>query len=310
MEPVTAGDPITGLKWTRRTTAKIAEELNSLGIEVGPKTVARLLKQLGFALRVNHKKIARTVKTSPKQRDAQFAYIAELRERCATQGIPIISVDTKKKELIGNFKNAGAAWNRSPIRVNDHDFRSNADGIAIPYSIFDMLANRGTVFVGTTYDTPQFAAENMARWWKTEGKRRYPNAGELVILADGGGSNGPRCRAWKYFLQHKLCNRYGITVTAAHYPGGASKWNPVEHRLHSEISKNWAGCPLVSYEALLKYLRTTTTSTGLKVCASLVRKKYKKGIRISNAQMRELSITYGGGESKWNYTLKPSIKAG
>ena len=302
MKHDTAGDPITGLKWTRRTTAKIAAELHSAGIEVSAKTVARLLKQMGFSLRVNHKKISRT---SPEERDSQFTRIAQLREQCAAAGLPIISVDTKKKVLVGNFKNAGTAYSREPVQVKDHDFRSDAIGIAIPYSVYDLHANRGTVFVGTSYDTPQFAVDAIARWWRTEGERRYPDAGELVILADAGGSNAPRCRAWRYGLQHQLCNRHGLTVTVAHLPSGASKWNPVEHRLHSEISKNWAGRPLDSYETVLKYLRTTKTSTGLRVRASLIRKCYKKGIKISDEQMSELSIVSDDVIPTWNYTLSP-----
>ncbi len=306
MEHDTAGDPMTGLKWTRRTTAKIAAELENLGIDISPKTVARLLKQLGFSLRVNQKKVARTVTVSPQERDAQFAHIAELRERCAAQRVPVTSVDTKKKELIGNFKNAGQAWHRKPVAVRDHDFRSEADGLAVPYSIYDVQNNTGFVCVGTSYDTPMFAVENIARWWSKEGKRRYPNAREIVILADAGGSNGPRCRAWKHGLHHKLCNHYGLTVTVAHYPSGASKWNPVEHRLHSEISKNWKGRPLDSVETILRYLNTTTTSTGLKVRASLVKRKYKKGLKITNAQFREIPVTYDDALPRWNYTLESS----
>lgn len=306
MEQDTAGDPITGLKWTRRTTEKIAEELEPLGIVVSPKTVARLLKRMGFSLRVNHKKVSRT---SPKERDAQFARIAEIRERCAAEGLPVISVDSKKRELVGNFKNPGTAWNREPIAVNDHDFRSDAIGVAIPYSIYDVQANKGTVFVGTSYDTPQFAADAIARWWRSEGQRRYPDAGELAILADSGGSNGSRCRAWKHGLQHEICNRHGLAVTVAHYPSGASKWNPVEHRLHSEISKNWAGRPLDSYETILNYLRTTRTRTGLRVHAKLVRKHYKKGIKITDAQMHDLSINYDDCLPMWNYKITPSVKS-
>jgi hypothetical protein len=218
--PFSSGDPISGLKWTHRTTAKIAAELCTLGIEVSPKTVGKLLKQMGFSLRVNHKKVSRT---SPEERDSQFARIAELREQFAAAGLPVISIDTKKKELIGNFKNGGAAYGREPTRVNDHDFRSDAIGIAIPYSIYDVQANTGSVFVGTSHDTPEFAVDCVGRWWRTEGQRRYPDAGELAILADAGGSNGPRCRAWKYGLQREICNRYGLKVTVAHYPSGASK---------------------------------------------------------------------------------------
>ena len=306
MEAETAGDPMTGLKWTRRTTAKIAAELKGFGIDVSPKTVARLLKQLGFSLRVNQKKVARTVNVSPQERDAQFSHIAELRELCTAGHVPVISVDTKKKELIGNFKNAGHAWGRNFIAVNDHDFRSQADGIAVPFSIYDLRYNRGFVCVGTSYDTPQFAVDSIARWWSRQGKRRYPSAHELVILADAGGSNGPRNRVWKYELHKKLCNHYGLTVKVAHYPSGASKWNPVEHRLHSEISKNWAGRPLDSLETIMNYINTTTTSTGLKVQASLVKRKYQKGIKISDKDFREIPITHDSALPRWNYSLQPS----
>lgn len=239
----TAGDPMTGLKWTRRTTARIAEQLQALGIRVCDRTVARLLKQMNYSLRVNHKKLSRV---SPEDRDAQFACIAELRERCAAERLPLISVDTKKKELVGQFKNAGTAWERQPVLVNDHDFRSQADGIAIPYGIYDLQANQGTVFVGTSYDTPEFAVDSIEKWWRYEGQRRYGQSGQIAILADCGGSNGPSCRAWKYGLHRKLCERHGLDVTVAHYPSGASKWNPIEHRLFSEISNNWAGRPLDS----------------------------------------------------------------
>jgi len=299
----TAGDPISGLKWTHKTTEKIAARLRSLGIVVSARTVAKLLKQMGFSLRVNHKK--RSI-GSAKQRDAQFAYIAELRERFANDTVPLISVDTKKKELVGQFKNPGAAWHRKPLLVNDHDFRSDALGIAIPYGIYDLRANRGTVFVGTSCDTPEFAVDAIERWWREEGRKRYPNASELGILADGGGSNGARCRWWKHGLQRKLCQGHGLDVTVAHYPPGASKWNPIEHRLFSEISKNWAGRPLDSYETTLKYLRTTTTSTGLRVRALLVRRTYQKGKKVSDAQMNKLPINKHDVHPQWNYTLSPS----
>ena len=303
MQDDTAGDPMTGLKWTRRTTAKIAAELASAGIEVSDRTVAKLLKRMRFSLRVNHKKLSGA---SPKERDAQFAHIAELRESFAAQGLPVISVDSKKRELVGPFKNGGAAWRRQPTLVKDHDFRSDADGIAIPYGVYDLQANRGTVFVGTTYDTPYFAVDSVEKWWRTEGFRRYHGARHLAILADGGGSNGLTCRAWKYGLQTRVCNRHALRVTVAHYPAGASKWNPIEHRLFSEISKNWMGHPLDSYETILNYLRTTNTKTGLRVRAHLRRRPYKKGIKISDHQMRELNIARDEDQSKWNYTLQPA----
>ena len=303
MKHDTAGDPITGLKWTRRTTAKVAAELQSAGIDVSARTVARLLDEMDFSLRVNHKKLSRG---SPPERDAQFRRVAALQEDFDTCGLPVVSVDSKKKEMVGRFKNGGTTWTREPVLVNDHDFRSDASGIAIPYGVLDLAANRGSVFVGTSHDTPTFAVDALEAWWRTEGRQRYPGVHRLAILADGGGSNGPRCRAWKHGLQTRLCNRHGLTVTVAHYPPGASKWNPIEHRLFSEISKNWAGRPLDSHEAILNYLRTTTTTTGLRVRARLVRKPYRKGLTVTNAQMRALRLIPDTSLPAWNYTLSPT----
>ena len=257
---------------------------------------------MGYSLRVNHKKLSGH---SPDTRDAQFARIAELRESFATQALPIISIDTKKRELVGRFKNGGSTWNRTPVLVNDHDFRSDAVGIAIPYGIYDIQANRGTVFVGTTHDTSAFAVDAVEKWWRTEGRKRYREAHHIAILADSGGSNGAARRAWKYGLQTRVCNRHGLSVTVAHYPPGASKWNPIEHRLFSEISKNWAGCPLETYDTILNHLRTTTTNTGLRVRAHLVRKPYKTGVKITNEEMKLLDITKDDALPKWNYTLRP-----
>ena len=298
----TAGDPVSGLKWTRRTTAKLADELRGLGIHVCPQTVARLLKAMGYSLRVNHKKLAGA---SHPNRDQQFQHITALRERCAADNSPLISVDTKKKELVGTFRNPGAKWDRSPELVNDHDFRSDADGRAVPYGIYDPRANAGTVFVGRTADTPAFAVDCIEKWWRTEGRKRYPEAKTLQILADGGGSNSCTARAWKFNLQHRFCNRHGLPVRVAHYPPATSKWNPIEHRLFCEISKNWAGRPLDSFETILKYLRTTRTSTGLRVRAHLVRKTYETGVKVTDAQMRELRITPNSVLPKWNYTIEP-----
>jgi hypothetical protein len=303
MKHETAGDPMTGLKWTNRTTAKIAAKLQSFGIRVSARKVAGLLKKMGFSLRVNHKKLAGS---SHPDRDAQFARIAELRERCAAKLQPVISIDTKKKELVGVFKNAGVKWDRDPVLVNDHDFRSDADGIAVPYGVYDLQANRGTLFVGSSYDTPAFAVDCVEKWWRTEGLHRYTGADRLAILADGGGSNGSRCRAWKMGLQHRLCDRHGLSVTVAHYPPGASKWNPIEHRFFSELSKNWAGRPLDSHETMLKYARTTKTSTGLRVRAHLVRRCYEKGVKITPAEMQQLAITKDDALPAWNYTINPS----
>lgn len=305
MKYETAGDPISGLKWTRKTTVKIAEELHSLGIDVSPNTVGKLLKQMDFRLRVNHKK---TSSGSRPDRDEQFHYIAQQRQQFECEGLPILSIDTKKRELVGNFKNPGSTWRQQAIPVNDHDFRSDALGIAIPYGLFDEQANRGSVFVGVSADTSEFAVESLAKWWRYDGRHRYPQAQHILLLADGGGSNSPHRRAWKYLLQTRFCDRHGLTVTVCHYPTGASKWNPIEHRLFSEISKNWAGEPLVSYETILKFIRTTTTTTGLQVKAYLDPRNYPKKTKISEEQMSQLVLEKHETQPQRNYTLKPRRK--
>ena len=302
MKHETAGDPMCGLKWTRKTTDKVASELRTAGIGVSPNTVGRLLKQMGYSLRVNHKQLSRVCKTAPEDRDAQFMHIAQLREHCAVRGLPLISVDTKKKELVGRFKNPGAAWNREPVQVNDHDFPSDASGKAIPYGIYDVLANRGTIYVGTSFDTAEFAIDAIEAWWLSEGRHRYDAANELTILADGGGSNGSTNRLWKHRL-HRFAEHHGLLVTVAHYPPGASKWNPIEHRLFSEISKNWAGRPLDSFDTVLNYIRTTKTKSGLEVRAHLLDRHYDKGIKITDAEMRGIFITWHESLPRWNYTL-------
>jgi len=299
----TAGDPITGVKWSRRTTRKIAEELAALGIAVSKNTVGRLLKNMDFKLRVNRKQIA---STKNPDRNQQFLYMGEQRERFASQGLPILSVDTKKKEQIGNFKNTGTKWDREPVLVKDHDFRSDADGMAIPYGIYDTQANRGAVFVGTSHDTPAFAVDAIAQWWLKEGCQRYPTARELLILADGGGSNGSRCRAWRKAIQDTICTPLGLIVTVSHYPPGASKWNPIEHRLFSQISKNWAGEPLTDIDKILNFIRTTKTETGLTVNAYLLPKSYATGIKVSDAEMRQLNLLPHDMLGRWNYTVRPA----
>jgi len=303
MKDETAGDPMTGLKWTRKTTAKIAEELRRLGIDVGPRTVARLLKQMGYSLRVNHKNLARVCKTSPEDRNAQFEHIAALREDFAARRQPCISVDTKKKELVGQFKNPGTAWNSAPVEVKDHDFLSEAIGKAVPYGVYDIHANLGTIFVGTSRDTAQFAVDSIEMWWRSEGQYRYPGATDLAILADGGGANGPNNRSWKLYLYENLAKPHGLNLTVAHYPPGASKWNPIEHRLFSEVSKNWAGRPLDSYDTILNHIRTTSTATGLSVRAHLVDHEYETGIKITDAQMRSLPLVNHRSLPRWNYTI-------
>ena len=299
----TAGDPITGVKWSRRTTRKIAAELTALGIAVSKNTVGRLLKAMDFKLRVNRKQIA---STKNPERNQQFLYIGEQRERFANQGLPIISVDAKKTEPVGNFKNAGAKWDRQTVLVKDHDFRSEADGLAIPYGIYDTQANRGAVFVGTSHNTPAFAVDAIAQWWLKEGRQRYPTARELFILADGGGSNGQRCRVWRKALQDTICSPLGLTVTVSHYPPGTSKWNPIEHRLFSQISNNWAGEPLTDIDKILKFIRTTKTESGLTVGAYLMPENYDTGIKISDAEMRQLNLVPHEKLGRWNYTVRPA----
>jgi hypothetical protein len=308
MLPATAGDPITGLKWTRKTTVKVAAELRKLDIQVGARTVARLLDGLKYRLRVNHKKLARGTAWTRRQRNQQFQYIDDMRRSFAARGLPVISVDTKKKELVGRFKNPGAVWAQVATPVNDHDFRSDASHLASPYGVFDPVANRGHVFVGTSHDTPAFATDCLARWWKTDGRAHYPTADELLILADSGGSNGSRCRAWKHGLMTKLCRHYGLEVTVCHYPAGASKWNPIEHRLFSQVSKNWAGEPLATLDTMLNFIRTTKTTTGLRVRATLMGGTYPKGLKPTAAEMKQLPLQPHDLLPNWNYTIGTPAK--
>jgi hypothetical protein len=303
-----AGDPVHGLQWTRKTTRNIARELRRLDIRISANTVGRLLKAMGFSLRVNRKTLESGSKNPPPRRvrNRQFHYIKRKRQEFASRGSPVVSVDTKKKELVGNFKNPGVAWARESPRVKDHDFRSDAEGMAIPYGIYDPQANRGFVVVGTSHETPAFAVDAIVLWWQGSGRPVYPQTDELLILADCGGGNSARARAWKYHLQHRLCDPYGLTVTVCHYPPGASKWNPIEHHLFSHISSNWAGQPLQSYETVVKYARTTKTSCGLRVTARLVQKDYDKGEEISPTEMGKLVLTRHTTLPTWNYTLAPS----
>ena len=248
--------------WTGKRLRTISRELAQLGLRVCPNTVRRLLEELDYGLHANHKSLCPN--NSP-HRDQQFDYLTYQRQEFSRKGYPIISVDSKKKELVGQFKNNGRVWSRQPIRVQDHDFRSQADGLVTPYGIYDVQANQGMVMVGTSHDTPVFAVEAIGQWWRREGRQRYPQAPELLILADGGGSNAPRCRAWKLALQENLADRFGLAVTVCHYPTGASKWNPVEHRLFSEISKHWAGQPLTDLPTIVRLIGETQTQTGLRV---------------------------------------------
>jgi hypothetical protein len=304
MEKETAGDPISGVKWTRKTTEKIAWQLKLLGIAVSRNTVGRLLRQMKYCLRTNRKTISAG---STSDRDRQFRYLCRQRNQFEKRGDPVLSVDAKKRELIGNFKNPGVKWERASTAVNDHDFRSAAKGIAIPYGIYDTQANRGSVFLGTSHETSACAVSCLRKWWLQEGRKRYPQSRHILILADTGGSNGAQRGAWKQEIQRQLCDGLGLCVTLSHYPSGASKWNPIEHRLFSQISRNWAAEPLDSYEKALKFIRTTTTTTGLKVTAHLDTTYYPTGVKVSKAELSQLSIRQKRVLPKWNYTISPQM---
>jgi hypothetical protein len=313
MEYETAGDPMTGLKWTRKTTQKLTNELKALGIKnINRTTAGRLLKQLDYSLKVNQKKKAlgaNNTAEAREQRNQQFDYIKRVRTQFVDEGNPSVSADSKKKEMVGDFKNNGASWRKKAFEVGDHDFRQYAEGIAIGYGVYDEQANKGFMFVGIHHDTPAFAVDSIVKWWKQAGLKEYPGRKKLLILADAGGSNGYRPRAWKYELQRKLCDPYGLCVTVCHYPPGASKWNPIDHRLFSAITNNWQGIPLNSYETILKYMRRTKTmpedGPGLKVKATLVRKRYQNGQKVSDEQMSQLQLKGHDTFPQWNYTLSP-----
>lgn len=308
MKYETAGDPKTGLKWTRKATRKVARALQHEGIIVSAKSVARILKKMGYSLRANRKKLALSgngSKRERKQRDLQFRHIGSTRDHFARRGEPIISVDTKKKELIGNFKNSGRVWRDRDRDVADHDFPSYAEAKISPYGIYDPIANKGMVCVGTSHDTPAFAADSIIAWWERYGAQQYPQAKNILILADSGGSNRPKSVPLKYHLWNSLCLQYGLTVKVCHYPTGASKWNPVEHRLFSEISKNWAGEPLVSLQTALNFIRKTKTNSGLRVSSVLNRKHYPCKEKISKEEAAQIIVQRDSIFPDLNYTLRP-----
>lgn len=309
MKDETAGDPMTGLKWTKKTTKALAQELARIGILVSAKTVGRLLVKMNFTLKTCRKNIEAGRKNTPferKRRNQQFQKTNRLRRSFEQAGLPVISVDSKKKEKVGNFKNDGKTWRQEAKKVFDHDFPSNAEGKAIPYGIYDTQKNKAFVVVGTSSETPEFAVEAVENWWcLPEHQHDYKAAKQLMILADCGGGNGYRSTVWKRDIQKKLCNRHGLTVTVCHYPPGASKWNPIEHRLFSQISRNWEGVPLVSHETVLNYISTTTTETGLSVKAVLNKKTYLKGQKASSLELDNLNITKDSRLPEWNYTIRP-----
>jgi len=319
MKYETAGSPMSSLKWTKKTTQKIADELATIDVKVSKTTVGKILKNLNFSLKTNIKTISNGGKVLKKEekekRNIQYEYIKKMHLKFNKMKSPAISVDTKKKEPIGNFKNPGTRYKSEADLVNDHDFLTYAIGKAALYGIFDDKENSGFVSIGmflkegksfTSSDTPEFAVESIERWWLNEGLKKYKNQNELLIEADAGGSNGYRPHMWKVKLQEILCDKYGMKVTVCHYPPGASKWNLIEHRLFSEISKNWQATPLIDYETVLKYTKRTTTKTGLTTNAVLVDKKYKKGLRASEDDLKKLNIEYHEVNPSWNYTISPN----
>jgi len=307
MENETAGDPVSGCKWTRKTTAKIAQQLKRVGIRVSANTVGRLLKQMKFSLRVNLKTLESGLSKppDPRERDLQFNYIRRQIRHYIAQGIPVISVDTKSRELIGLFHQSGRRWTQDPLKVLDHDFPSDSQGVAIPYGIYDLSRNEGFVCVGTSRDTSEFAVDSIRTWWLQAGSSHYQNADSLLILADCGGSNGYRTRLWKHKL-HAFCNRFGLQIKVCHYPPGSSKWNPIEHRMFSFISNNWAAQPLRDYETVLKFIRTAKTTAGLKIRASLNKKHYDKGKKVSDKQIQQIALKRYTLRPNWNYSIAPS----
>lgn len=310
LEEDTAGDPMTGLKWTRKTIRKISDALKEQGINVSPNTVSNLLRGMHYSVKVNYKKIESNPKKvtpeSRQKRDCQFKYISQMRTLFLQQDRMIISTDAKKRELVGNFKNNGATWCQKPTEVNAYDFKSLSEGVFIPYGIYDVVKNTGFIVGGTSYNTSEFAVNAICEWLNFELEKRKIPIESLLILADGGGSNSSKNKLWKLCIQEKLCNPYEINVTVCHYPPGTSKYNPIEHRLFSEISKNWAGKPLVSYETILKYIISTKTSTGLAVKATLDKTTYEKGIKITDEEMGKIKIENHSVLPEWNYTIFPT----
>lgn len=299
----TAGDPMSLLKWTCNSTRTIAQELSRKGFTASHQTVYSLLADLDYSLQSNKKTVGAA---SGPERDAQFHYINTTVRKFVKNNQPVISVDTKKKELVGNFSNSGTEWRKKgeSRQVNDHDFRSRGEGLAIPYGAYDVEKNEGLVNVGISSDAAEFAVRSIQKWWRYYGKRRYPQAHELLICADGGGSNGSSNRGWKLNLQ-QFANKTGLSVTVCHYRPGTSKWNKIEHRMFSFISLNWKGVPLESYETIVKLIGATRTRKGLKVNAKLDKRKYKRGIKVPDEVFEQINIRKHKEQPKLNYTIAP-----
>jgi hypothetical protein len=300
-----AGSPEGEKRWVRSSVAKLTSRLEEKGFHLSHDTVWNMLKRMGFSLRTHVRK-RRGLSPDPARRDEQFRYIASQRQEFYQAGLPVISVDTKKKELIGNFRNPGKVWCRRPREVNEHDYASEAECLAVPFGIYDVMKNTGYVVVGMSHNTSKFAVNSISRWWQDQGRINYPGVTQILILADGGGGNGSRSRSWRWNLQENICNPFGLAVTVCHYPPGCSKWNPVEHRLFSQITNNWSGQPLRSLEVTLGYIRGTTTTTGLTVEAVLDEGIYPKGQKVTWRDVDTLNLTPHEVCSEWNYTIRPT----
>jgi hypothetical protein len=303
VDPETRGDPMSLLVWTTKSTRNLADALTKLGHRVSDRTVARMLTDLGFSLQGNTKVLEGN---QHADRDAQFRYLHGQVTEHAAAGQPVISVDTKKKELVGTYKNGGKEYRpaKSPEPVNVHDFPDKELGKAIPYGIYDVSANTGWVSVGTDHDTSAFAVQTLRRWWETIGRASYPDADRLLICADGGGSNGSRVRAWKIEMA-KFAADTGLRVTVCHLPPGTSKWNKIEHRLFSQITMNWRGRPLISHQVIVDLIAATTTITGLTVQCVLDTNEYPIGVKYTDADIDALPLTRHDFHGDWNYTLSP-----
>jgi DDE family transposase len=303
VDPATRGDPMSPLRWTCKSTTRLAEELTRQGHLVSPSTVGRLLRAAGYSLQSNRK--TKEGGGHP-DRNAQFEHINATVIAFQKRGRPVISVDTKKKELVGEFKNGGREWQPSgqPEEVLVHDFMDKELGKAIPYGVYDVTGNQGWVSVGIDHDTARFAAEAIHRWWKKMGSRRYCGADRLLITADGGGSNGSRCRLWKVALQ-ELAVKLGMTLHVCHFPPGTSKWNKIEHRMFCHITQNWRGRPLVSHEVIINLISNTATDQGLTIQAELDRGSYPTGIKVTDEQLAAVNLTPNAFHGEWNYSIQP-----
>ncbi len=303
VDPVTRGDPTSPLRWTCKSRAKLAGALNKAGWQVSSTTVGRMLHELGYSLQSVRKS---REGTSNPDRNAQFEHINATAEDCLQRQQPVVSVDTKKKELVGDFKNNGREWQpkKVPEKSLVHDFPQDATGKAIPYGVYDMARNEAWVNVGRDHDTPAFAVASIRRWWSAMGKSKYPDAEELFITADAGGSNGYRSRAWKHELQ-KFADETSLRIRVSHFPPGTSKWNKIEHRLFCHITHNWRGKPLRTFETIVDLIGNTRTAAGLRVKAKLDKRKYPTGVATTNAQMAALSLHRDEFRGDWNYELHP-----